>query len=98
MSSLKQGIINDIIRVEGGYVYDPLDSGGETNFGVTINTARAYGYDGLMVDLPRDTAFNIYSAMYWDAVRGDDLESLSSVVAAEVVDSAVNMGVNYALF
>lgn len=92
MSNLKQKIIDDIIRVEGGYVNDPSDSGGETNFGITVDTARAYGYTGLMAALPRETAFDIYVARYWDAVRGEDLIALSESITAEIVDTAVNMG------
>lgn len=92
MPTLKDKIINDIIRVEGGYVNDPSDSGGETNFGITIDTARAYGYAGLMSKLPRDVAFDIYTTRYWDAVRAEDMVGLSELVTAEVVDTAVNMG------
>ena len=88
----KQTVINEIIRVEGGYVNDPRDSGGETNFGITAAIARANGYNGDMRDMPRSVAFDIYSAKYWDAVRGDDLAELSEVVAFEVVDTGVNMG------
>lgn len=89
---MKERIINEIIRVEGGYVNDPNDSGGETNFGITEAVARANGYTGPMVDMPREVAFDIYSAKYWDAVRGDQLAQLSEVVAEEVVDTSVNMG------
>ena len=58
---MKERIINEIIRVEGGYVNDPSDSGGETNFGITVAVARANGYVGCMLDLPRSVAFDIYS-------------------------------------
>lgn len=57
--------INDLIEREGGYVHDPKDSGGETNFGITVATARAYGYTGDMRALPRATAQNIYLKRYW---------------------------------
>lgn len=89
---MKDETINEIIRVEGGYVNDPADSGGETNFGITEAVARAHGYNGPMVDMPREVAFDIYVAKYWDAVRGDQLVQLSEVVAEEVVDTSVNMG------
>jgi len=92
MTTLKDNIINDIIRVEGGYVNDSHDSGGATNFGITEAVARSYGYTGDMRDLPRETAYDIYSAKYWDAVRADDIVELSEAVAAEVVDTSVNMG------
>ncbi len=93
---MKKRIINEIIRVEGGHVNDPLDPGGETNFGITLAVARAAGYHGPMVEMPRDLAFEIYLAKYWDAVKGDQLASLSEAVTEEVVDTSVNMGVGRA--
>jgi lysozyme family protein len=50
---------------EGGYVNDPSDRGGETNHGVTVAVARAFGYRGAMRDLTKDTALEIYRARYW---------------------------------
>ena len=44
MSLLKDDTINHIIEIEGGYVNDPNDSGGETNYGVTEKVARDNGY------------------------------------------------------
>ena len=38
-------IANEIVRREGGYVNDPDDPGGATNFGVTIHTMRRLGLD-----------------------------------------------------
>ena len=90
--SLKNEIINHIIELEGGYVNDPSDSGGETNYGITIKVARKFGYYEDMKDLPYSVAFNIYAAQYWDAIHGDALCSLSEGLAREVVDTAVNMG------
>lgn len=89
MANTRFLVINEIIRVEGGYVNDPSDSGGETNFGITEAVARAYGYAGAMRDMPRGVAFDIYAARYWDAVRADEMPER---VAAEVVDTGVNMG------
>ena len=43
---MKERIINEIIRVEGGYVNNPSDSGGGTNFGITVAVARQFGYSG----------------------------------------------------
>ena len=92
MGALKQRIIDGIIDVEGGYVDDPSDSGGETNFGVTVSVARANGYHGPMRDMLRKVAYDIYTAKYWDKVCGDQLTALCEPVAKEVVDTAVNMG------
>ena len=58
----KKDIINHVIEIEGGYVDDPSDSGGETNYGITKAVARRYGYAGHMRDLPREVAYQIYEA------------------------------------
>lgn len=89
---MKDKIIDRIIKVEGGYVDDPSDSGGETNFGITIALARRFGYVGAMRDLPRSVAFDIYTAKFWNVIKADDLAKLSELVTEEVVDTSVNMG------
>lgn len=95
--SLKNKIIDKIIEVEGGYVNDPSDSGGETNYGITKQVAREYGYNGAMIDLPRSLAFEIYENLYWDSMRLDDVEKIAgSKIAEELADTAVNMGVGRA--
>lgn len=86
-------MIDKIIQLEGGYVNDPSDSGGETNMGITLATARSYGYRGEMKDLPYETAYAIYKAKYYNPVRAF---MMPDKVAAEVVDTAVNMGVSRA--
>lgn len=90
--SLKEQVINGIITREGGYSNNPADSGGETMYGITIAVARKYGYSGPMRSLPRSTAFEIYSSIYWDALNLDAVEKLSPAVAAELADTGVNMG------
>lgn len=92
MSSLKDRIINDIIEREGGYSNDSQDSGGETNWGITINVARRYGYTGRMRDMSRETAFNIYSSRYWHKLNLDAVEEMSAKIAEEMADTGVNMG------
>lgn len=94
--NIKQELINEVIRVEGGYVDDPDDSGGETNFGITVSVARAYGYDGPMVLMPFSVAFSIYEDRYWTTIKGDQIASVSEGVAREVFDTGVNMGVSRA--
>lgn len=89
---MKHQIIDNILAAEGGYVNDASDSGGETNFGITAAVARQFGYAGGMRHLTRATAFGIYSQLYWDKVKADDLLALSHAVCEEVVDTGVNMG------
>lgn len=51
--------IGATLNLEGGYVNDPVDPGGETNHGVTIGTARDFGFEGAMIDLKRDCDYSI---------------------------------------
>lgn len=94
--SVKKLIIDEIIKREGGYTNDPSDSGGETNFGITIEVARSSGYTGSMKLLPREKAFDIYSHVYWDSLQLDYIEQRSPIIAAELADTAINMGVGRA--
>lgn len=89
---VKHEIINKIIKTEGGYVNDPNDSGGATNYGITIAVARAYGYKGDMRRLPRSMAFRIYSSQYWDKNKLTKIAFISTSIAAEVADTGVNLG------
>ena len=57
--------IKNIIEIEGGYVNNPADKGGETNHGITYRTARNNGYNGSMINLSIDKAVEIYKNEYW---------------------------------
>jgi len=92
MSSIKDKLISEVIKIEGGYVNDPLDSGGETNFGITVAVARENGYDGKMKDMPKVVAYEIYKRRYWDRLTLDKIEPISEKIAFELFDTGVNMG------
>jgi len=85
-------LISDLLKVEGGYVNNPADRGGETNFGITRATARAYGYYGNMRDMPVSVARAIYKAQYWTKPHFDAVALQSPAIAAELFDTGVNMG------
>jgi len=86
-----------VLKREGGYVNHPSDPGGHTNMGVTLATytswRRSRGEPDPTVDdlkaLTHDEVFDLYRAMYWDAVKGD---SLPEPVAHLLFDMAVNAG------
>ncbi len=78
-----------LISHEGGYVFDKNDRGGETNWGVTIRTARANGYTGEMHHMTRDDAFVIYYRAFWVRYQCD---ALPDVVAFQFFDACVNHG------
>jgi lysozyme family protein len=85
--------IEEILKVEGGYVNDPEDSGGETNCGITIALARKHGYSGPMKDLPRPKIVEIYKKEFWDALLCDEIQKISLLICSELLDTAVNQGV-----
>jgi lysozyme family protein len=85
-------LIDALIDREGGYVDNPADKGGATNFGITEAVARANGYGGPMRLLPRGAAAAIYRQLYWTRPKFDELAKRSERIAAELFDTGVNMG------
>lgn len=66
-----ENAISRTLKWEGGYVNDPQDPGGETNWGITIKVARANGYTGSMRAMPLSTAKEIYRSRYAKPVSFD---------------------------
>jgi lysozyme family protein len=84
--------IEDVLADEGGYVNDPRDAGGETNFGITVATARANDYTGPMKAMTRDFARGVYMKQYVVTPGFDKIGAISMPIAAELVNTGVNMG------
>lgn len=89
-----------IVAREGGYVNDPDDPGGATNYGVTIGTMKSLGLDlnkDGRVDaadvrmLTRAQAQQIFVEHYFTRPR---LAELPEPVQASVFDMYVNAGAN----
>ncbi len=93
-SDLKKILINDLIDLrEGGFVDNKDDSGGATKYGITEAVARENGYTGLMKDLPREKAFEIYEKKYWKALNLDLIIIAAGwKIAEKLFDIAVNCG------
>lgn len=85
-------IIEGVLVREGRYSDNPKDPGGRTMYGVTERTARANGYYGPMQDLPRATAQTILYKRYVVEPGFDKVLGLSARIAAELVDTGVNLG------
>lgn len=84
--------ISNIIAKEKGYVNNPADRGGPTNYGITEKVARLNGYQGDMKDLPLEVAEKIYKMRYIISPGFDRISYVSEKVAEEVIDTGVNMG------
>ena len=83
-----------LIGHEGGYVNNPKDPGGETNWGVTLRTARAEGYTGSMRAMTREQAKEIYRNAYWGRAKA---EQYNFAIGYQVFDLAVNHGIGNAV-
>ena len=78
-------IIEVVLHHEGGYVNDPKDPGGETNFGI----AKRSHPDVDIKNLTKDGAKEIYKEHYWDRNKVEDLpEDLRHIY----FDMCVNQG------
>jgi lysozyme family protein len=93
-------IAGEIVRREGGYVDDPADPGGATNYGVTIHTMRRLGLDlngdGRVDErdvraLTPDKAVEIYIRHYYNAPK---INLLPEALQPSVFDMQVNAGAN----
>lgn len=87
MRSNFEACLAQVLAHEGGYVNDPHDPGGETNYGIS---KRSYPKENIK-GMTRARASEIYRRDYWNAVRGDDLPAGLDLVA---FDAAVNSGVS----
>ncbi len=77
-----------LIGHEGGYVNDPNDPGGETNWGISKRS-----YPSLDIkSLTREGAKAIYFRDFWECVQG-----VHSSIKFQVFDAAVNSGINAAI-
>ena len=78
-------IIEHVLEKEGGYVNDPTDLGGETNYGIT----KRFYPDIDIKNLTKEQAKEIYKRDYWDKNRVDELpEQLRHIF----FDMCVNQG------
>ena len=92
-----------VLMHEGGFVNDPADPGGATNFGVSLRWLKSQGLlteveHSTNTDDPieavkkmtRDEACGFYKQYWWDAYKYGDI--LAQMVAGKVFDTAVNVG------
>ena len=86
-------IIEEVLEAEGGFVNDPDDLGGATNFGVTQKSYSAFLGSEASVDdvrnMTRDEAKECYKKDFWNPAKVDRLpDNLKHIY----FDMVVNMG------
>lgn len=97
--------IKKVLQHEGGFVNNPNDKGGPTNWGVTQKTYNEYmtklsgrPYQSTIDEIksmPIGNAINIYKALYWDKMSGDKIKKYA--IAAAIFDQAINRGTSAAV-
>lgn len=91
MSDFEQSF-SEIIGLEGGYVFDPSDKGGETKWGIS---KRFHPYVDIK-NLSKEEAKQIYWRDYWNPLCLSVVED--DTIATEIFEQAVNMGRALAAF
>lgn len=81
--------IGRILKSEGGYVNNPADPGGETNWGIC---KRSHPNVDIR-NLTREGAIAIYKAEFWDPLGCD---SFPPGLGFQLLDFAVNSGISTA--
>lgn len=79
-----------VVGLEGGYLNDPKDPGGETKYGIS---KRAHPTEDIG-SMTLERAKEIYRRGYWEPVRGD---LIPAPLNAYVFDAAVNQGTDAAV-
>ena len=89
-----------VLGIEGRYVNNPEDPGGETNWGITwpkLNEAIGVGLlpaGTTIKDLTRDQAKVVYKILFWDRGHMDEYDG---ALAYQTYDAAVNHGIGNAV-
>lgn len=92
-----------LLKHEGGYVNDPVDPGGATNKGITMNTFKRYAKSLLGVEptlenlkqLSDEQAKKIYKVIYWAPACGDEINH--QLTAEIMIDFGINAGMGRAV-
>ena len=92
--------ISRTLGLEGGYVNNPKDPGGETNFGITwpvLRQAIALGIvpaGTTIANLTQELAAAIYHVLFWQRVNADEM---IDPLQFQALDFAVNSGIGVAV-
>ena len=85
-----EDVFDRLIGHEGGYINDPADPGGETNWGIS---KRSYPNVDIKA-LTREGAKAIYKRDFWDRLK---MDTMFDGVAYQLFDFAVNSGIETAM-
>lgn len=85
--------IDYVFANEGGFVSNPNDTGGTTNFGITIPILTSYRQKQVSAQdiqhLTQDEAKRVYESLFWDRLH---ISGLKQPIATAILDTAINQG------
>lgn len=99
---------NETMDYEGGYVFDPVDTGGETYKGISrrynptwmgwkiVDSYKPFtnGYAAMYADPELNTQVKFfYEAEYWLKPQFDEVDHIWEELAEKLFDTGVNVGV-----
>jgi lysozyme family protein len=103
VSTFVWDVVSHVLSVEGGYINDVSDSGGETNYGITLAVSKEFSsywnkyitkegesWDGSMVTMPKGFAADIYTYKYFFKPKFNLI--VDDKLAKELFDTGVNCG------
>jgi len=98
MSIRQEECLKYILKQEGGYVNNPFDRGGATNYGITQKTYNTYLTRCQLPlrsveEIDMHEVSMIYQQEYWDKCKCSDIPQPLDLI---VMDSAVQHGVSRA--
>jgi lysozyme family protein len=85
MADIKKALTK-LFGVEGGYVDDPDDAGGETKYGIS---KRSYPNEDIK-NLTLDRAAFLYERDFWGPLKLAQIQN--QTIAEEILDTSVNCG------
>lgn len=85
-------IVAAVFAMEGGWVNNSKDPGGETNHGVTKVVATQHGWEGSLKTMPKEFAEQVYYKDYIEKPGYLPIVELSPALAHKIVDAGVNAG------
>jgi type VI secretion system secreted protein VgrG len=89
-------IITQQLKFEGGFVNNPADSGGVTNFGIAYNYNKdKFSSPDDVKNMTQDQAVAFYKKYYWQPIQGDAITDQG--VAQVLFNWACHHGVNGAI-
>jgi lysozyme family protein len=84
-------VFQGIMRDEGNYITEGKTEEEFSKYGITLYTARLFGYKGTLSTFTVGMAKDIYKKGYWDSNRVSDIYKISPTIAIEMFEIGINL-------